>query len=276
MMSALGYSKQQLLTPAQEKLFKQHPELVNKDGSFDLRRARALFYKPELIEKVIASREAGLSPRQSFRANGLDKTIFEDWQSRLKDDDCPLPIKYLFASILLVSKDDRYLPPTAPIPLYYKSQIVNIILKYKRAGLSDEAAFKGAGVYVSTYRGWRREIKEDPECPKKLKDLFRDMAKAEAKIMADVVSIVVEEAVENKNWKAASDLMPRLWRNEFGAHPVPEQAELLAPTFNLDDLSREEQEIFIRLSKKCRIVDEASALSDSKVKLLISLPDNGR
>jgi len=264
------------LNATQQKLKEEHPELTRKDGSFDFNRARARYYEPELINKIIEYRESGLSPQQSFKKARLDRQSFRLWKNKLADEDCPPSIKYLFAHLILDPKDERYIPENmCPLPLYYNSDIVDAILKYKQAGLSDQAAVKGAGVYYLTYMNWRKKIKTDPECPKKLKDLFRDMAKAESKVMADVVSIVVTEAVENKNWKAAVDLMPRLWRNEYGACAQPEEPELLAPTFNLDELSQEEQETFIRLSKKCRLEDKDSQ-TDSKVKLLISLPDNGR
>lgn len=235
-----------------------------------------LFYDPVLIEKIIAFRKSGLSPRLSFEQAGLNPSSFLEWKAKLDKPDCPPTITYLFANIIIDPKDDKYLPKFQKVALYYKSEIVDTILKYKKAGLSDRVAFQGAGIYLTTYDRWRRQVKQDPDCPKKLKDLFRDMGKAESKIMADVVSVIVAEAVEKKNWKAASDLMPRLWKSEYGAQSAKHEPEMMAPTFNLDELSREEQEIFIKLSKKCKVTDQNKEQTDAKVKLIISLPDNGR
>lgn len=265
------------LTPEQEKLFATYPELTRKDGSFDFMRASAKYYNPELIEKIIASRRAGNSPRQSFGQHRIDSKTFDSWRKKLENEDCPSPLRYLFANILLDPKDDRYLPVLdGRTAFYYKPEIVKAILKYKSAGLSDRAAFVGAGIHASILSRWRIQVKHDPCCPAALRNLFRDMGRAEAKIMADVVSVAVREAIDNKNWKAALDLMPRLWRKEFGAKETDREPDTSAPLYNLDGLTPEEQETFIRLRKKCHVVKDAGQENDSNVKLFISLPDNGR
>lgn len=265
-----------LLNPEDQKLFETHPELTKSNGMFNYTRARNRYYEPELLEKIIASRKTGLSPRQAFLTNGCQKKTFDEWKEKLNDVDCPKPILYVFANICIEGKDDKYIPRNHVIPLYCRQDIVELIISYKKKGLSDRVAFLGAGVSEPTMCEWKRVLREKPDCDPRLKSLFREMAKVHSQVMADIVGIAVEEAIQNKNWKAAVELMPRLWRKEFGNKLVAEDPISTAPTYNIDKLTPDEQEVFIALHKRVTVVNNSQDGNNEKVKLIISLPDNGR
>ena len=107
MMAASQSLQPQMLTDTEKKLFQDHPELTLPSGRFDIKRSQALFYKPEIIEKIIAARQTGLSPCQAFKKAGLDKKTFYEWKAKLEDEKCAAPIKYLFGNIILDPSDDR-------------------------------------------------------------------------------------------------------------------------------------------------------------------------
>lgn len=265
------------ISPENLEKLKFNPELITQEGKFDARSAKALYYQPDIIESIIKHRKSGKSPCQAFEAAGLMARQYHDWRNKFKQPNCPRPLQYLFNEILkvLAEDDERYLlnPDGGRVPMFYDSELIKNIIKYKEEGLPDLAAFQAVGLSKNTYWGWRQKLKT-PDCPAILKKVFMKIDQAEALTMHRVVGVIYKEITENDNWKAATEFLPRRWRKEYGAQSASEEtSENDMPHYNLDKLTLEEQRTFLTLGKKAK-ADAITA--DSKIKLIISLPDNKR
>ena len=259
---------------------KANPELVNKDGTFDHRVAKAKYYDPQVVANIICHRNVRLSPRAAFLAAGLSRTQYVNWENKANRSNCPRPLQYLFGDIMQPRTTDTLHNSVghggAKVRhyLYENAAIVASIIEHKKKGLPNRAAFQAAGIGMSTYYSWKCQL-ENPDCPVALKNLFLAMDKVDVIVMESVLEVMIREVVERGNWKAASKLLPLRWKEYFSTQTdIKDVTPHSQPTFNLDCLTQDEQRVFVELSKKARVTNPDT--EDSRVKLLISLPDNGR